>query len=52
MSDTDKELAEALAFAVRVSEALPIDEEADRLAAASLRRYHDSLPPPRKLRRA
>ena len=44
------ELAEAIARARRVQRALPIDEEADRLAASALRRHRESQPPPRKLR--
>ena len=38
------ELSEALAFAEMVQHALPVDEEADRLADAALRRHGESRP--------
>ena len=51
MSDTANELAAYLEWARTVNRVLPVDHEADRGAAAALRRYHESLPPPRKLKR-
>jgi hypothetical protein len=51
MSDTAKELAACVRFAAAVSKAMPVDHEADRLAAAAMRRHYESLPPPRKIKR-